>query len=150
MSTSGSSEDTALGETSDLADKLLAFSQDATDLATTCLGPNWTAGARRALDLMRAAREALEARRIAEEPLSEGERAATAEHVKALRAQVATAREALGDVIEQRDDFAKFLRQLATQFESAETDTAARIAARIRRELAAIPSPSIAEALSDG
>jgi len=87
---------------------------------------------------LRATREALEARRIAEEPLSDGERAATAEHVKALREKNATAEQALGDVVGQRDELAVFLGTMAGEFESAQTDTAGRVAARIRRLLAEV------------
>jgi multidrug efflux pump subunit AcrA (membrane-fusion protein) len=134
-------------ETAPLSDKLLAFANEATDRAATFVRANRSNSSLNsgmALDLMRAAREALEARRIADRPLTDDDSAATAEHVKALRAQAAAAREALDEALEQRDDLARFLGQLAAKFESVETDTAARVAARIRYVLALV-----GEALTD-
>lgn len=141
------SEDLALGA-NDLADKLLAFAHEATDRAATLIQPNST-GSGLVLDLMQAARGALEARKLAEEPLSDGERAATAAVIRALREKAEAANTTLGSVVEQRNELATFLGNLAAQFETAQTDTATRVAARIRRELADVLTPGETEAARD-
>lgn len=121
-----------------LTESLLDFARDAAQVAVHMLSSEQPTAGADAASWMRAAREALEARKLADEPLTDGERAAFERLVGAQRENIAASSGALAAVIRQRDDLATFLSQLAATFESAQTDTASRVAAKIRHELAGV------------
>lgn len=105
------------------------YARAALDVANGLLATP-TAGAD-ALRWMRSARDAVEIARLGDEPMPEDERGAIAAVVTGLREQ-------LGQAAQDRDRLAGFAARLASEFESAKTPTADRVAGRIRRELAAV------------
>jgi len=136
------------------ADRLLAYASKAADAADR-LTPRQRASpmygnAAEALGYMRAAREALQARQIADEPPSERERAAFEQLVRHQREKIATAGQALGDVIGQRDDLAAFLRRIAGEVDGLHTPGSDALAGRIRRHLADVLAADPAEEAADG
>jgi hypothetical protein len=132
-----------------LDESLRVFAKAAAAKAAALLEQGQPRAGAHAANWMRATREALEAARIADEPLTDSERVAVAEQVAALRRQI-EAGDKLGSVlVGQRDEFAAFLASLAGEFESAGTPTAARVASRIRRELADVLTPGEHEAARD-
>lgn len=122
-----------------LADGLLAFGRAALGRADAIVNPSdrrmtVAADATEARTWAQAAREALEARKLADEPLTEGERAATAVVVKTLRHQLAAADERAERAARQRDRLAAFMGMMAEEFESPPgSDQARRQAGRLRR-----------------
>jgi hypothetical protein len=83
-----------------------------------------------ALRWTRSARDAAEVGRLLQpaSDVDDTERTALGQLIAALRAQLA-------DAARERDGIARFLEQLAGEFESAQTPTATRVAVRIRRTL---------------
>jgi hypothetical protein len=90
-----------------------------------------------ALAYVRAAKEALQARQLAEELIPVGERAAIAGQVAALRRQVCAAEERRAALERQRDDVAGLLTTVLATLEGSGQDRF-KVAAQTRRALAAI------------
>jgi DNA-directed RNA polymerase subunit RPC12/RpoP len=112
-----------------LADKLLGFARASLDRAEH-------ADARESREWAQACRWALEARKVADEPLTEGERHAAAAALKELRRHLGAALGQTKATERQRDQLAAFMARMASEFESADTDQAKRQAARLRRAIA--------------
>lgn len=92
-------------------------------------------GGQDALAWMRAAHEALKAASIAEAPMTDDERDEYARQAAQDAARVGAALEEVLAVERQRDALARRLSSLASEFESAGTTTAGRLARRIRDTL---------------
>lgn len=135
-----------------LPDDLLAYARKAAAAANR-LTPDVGAGvpghAADALAYMRATREALQARHLAEEPLPPDERAATAHVIGRLRRDLETVGLAHAGAERQRDDLAAFLQRLADEVDALHTPGTDALTGRIRRHLADVLSPDPAEAAPD-
>jgi hypothetical protein len=90
-----------------------------------------------ALAYVRAAKEALQARQLAEEPLPTGERSAIAAQVTALRRRVCAAEERHADLERQRDAVAELLTTVIAALGGSDAERG-RTAAQVRRELAKV------------
>lgn len=94
-----------------------------------------------ALAYVRAAKEALQARQLAETPLPTGERAAIAAQVAALRQRVCDVEQRRADLEGQRDAVAELLTTVIATLEVTDRErgrAGAGYAAQVRRELVAI------------
>lgn len=133
----------------DLGDYLLSYARKAAAFADRLTPSDRSSGvpghAVDALAYIRAAREALQARQIAEEPLAPGEREAAAYAISRLRRDLETVGRAHAAAEQQRDDLAAFLRRLAGEVDGLHTPGSDATAGRIRRHLADVLAPDPAE-----
>jgi hypothetical protein len=118
-----------------LAEALRAFAVGAADLAAGILDGGQPRAGAHAASWMRASREALEAARLAAEPLTDDERADLERHIAHLHTKVDTVTQALDSSVEQRDSLASFLLDLAARLDSAPSPTSLRLAGAIRGKL---------------
>jgi hypothetical protein len=125
----------------ELASSLHAFACRAAELAGGILAAGQPRAGAHAASWMRATREALEAAQIADAPIANGERAAIAAQITALRRQVCTVEERRAELERQRDDLAELVSTVIATLD-ADTDAhghrSAGYAAQVRRDLAAI------------
>lgn len=118
-----------------LSVSLQAFAGGAAELAAGILAGGQPRAGAHAASWMRASREALEAARLAAEPVTDADRADLEQHIAHLHGKVATATDALDSTIADRDSLACFLRDLAERLESAPSPTSIRLAGAIRGKL---------------
>lgn len=112
-----------------LADELKGYARKALGRASDADSPQAS------LNHMQAAHEALKAAQLASEPVTDAEREATAEQVASLHQRLWVLGRVQAQACTESGHLAQFLRKLAGEFESAGTDTAARVASRIRLTL---------------
>lgn len=94
-----------------------------------------------ARDWIASARDALEARKIADEPLTAGERFAAAAALADLRKHLGASIGQTKAAERQRDQLAAFMERMAGEFESSGTDQAKRQAGRLRRAITDVMQP---------
>lgn len=122
----------------DLAVSLHAFACHAAERAAEILAGGQPRAGSHAASWMRATREALEASRIADAPIADGERAVIAAQTAALRRQVCAVEQSRAELERQRDELVELVTALANTLEIGADATGATHAARARRDLAAI------------